>query len=211
MKKKNIKARPKISKGNYFRSITEYAWSEFFDACDIRFLYEYKLFHTSEGDYLPDFYLPNLNIWVEIKPSLASDIEARKCSDVSKETGELVILLSGMPQIQQFSDELLPANFGINLWYAPRSIEGVRYSPGDLYSKLLNYSKDPSLKTKTTFAFKSAMDLKHKWESTLAEAVDASLRYMNDGYRYAAQAKTNSAKDLSKTEFEQQLFSELNK
>lgn len=70
-------------KGYRFRSRLEARWAVFFDACDTEWQYEpqgYDLsylqetlgcFHSSDvGLYLPDFYLPKLDQWVEIKPCL---------------------------------------------------------------------------------------------------------------------------------------------
>ena len=52
-----------------FRSRTEARWAVFFDELNIQYEYEQLLVTLSSGDkYLPDFYLPQFNAYLEIKP-----------------------------------------------------------------------------------------------------------------------------------------------
>jgi len=60
--------------GCLFRSRTEARWAVFFDFIGIRWIYEVEGFHigmdlegTVTRKYLPDFYLPDNDVWVEIK------------------------------------------------------------------------------------------------------------------------------------------------
>ena len=54
--------------GHRFRSRLEAKWAVFFDAAGIRYQYEPEGFVLSNGTYyLPDFYLPDLKLWVEVK------------------------------------------------------------------------------------------------------------------------------------------------
>lgn len=54
--------------GYKFRSRLEARWAVFFDAAGIRYEYEPEGFKTADGlCYLPDFYLPNEDIYVEVK------------------------------------------------------------------------------------------------------------------------------------------------
>jgi hypothetical protein len=39
----------------------------FFDALGIKYEYEHEAYHLSSGNYLPDFWLPDLRILVEVK------------------------------------------------------------------------------------------------------------------------------------------------
>lgn len=59
--------------GVTFRSRLEARWALFFDLLKIRWLYEHEGFELASGRYLPDFYLPDLDVWVEIKPVSVSD------------------------------------------------------------------------------------------------------------------------------------------
>lgn len=60
-------------KGHRFRSRLEARWAVFFDALRIEWQYEPEGFEVPfEGEtirYLPDFYLPKLGLWVEVKGS----------------------------------------------------------------------------------------------------------------------------------------------
>lgn len=56
--------------GYRFRSRLEARWAVAFDALDIRWEYEIEGFRLDDGrSYLPDFYLPKLDAFVEIKPN----------------------------------------------------------------------------------------------------------------------------------------------
>ena len=61
-------------KGIKFRSRLEARWAVFFDACGIKYEYEPGGFERKWGEdevykYLPDFYLPEYDIYVEVKPT----------------------------------------------------------------------------------------------------------------------------------------------
>jgi hypothetical protein len=64
----NIKPIETEYKGYKFRSRLEARWAVFFDAMNVNWYYEPEGFHLPNGlDYLPDFYLPDHDIWVEVK------------------------------------------------------------------------------------------------------------------------------------------------
>jgi hypothetical protein len=66
-----IKAIETIYKGYRFRSRLEARWAVFFDAVGVPFEYEKEGFDLGKGAwYLPDFWLPSLKLWVEIKSEL---------------------------------------------------------------------------------------------------------------------------------------------
>src|SRR5215471_10101989 len=54
--------------GIYFRSCLESLWARFFDRHDIPWVYEPRRFYFESCSYLPDFWLPNLLAYVEVKP-----------------------------------------------------------------------------------------------------------------------------------------------
>jgi len=55
--------------GHRFRSRLEARWAVYFNAVGISYEYEPEGFELSDGTkYLPDFYLPDENYWIEIKP-----------------------------------------------------------------------------------------------------------------------------------------------
>lgn len=64
-----IKAITTYYNGYKFRSRLEARWAVFFDAAKIRYEYEPEGFRLENGlCYLPDFYLPDENMYVEVKP-----------------------------------------------------------------------------------------------------------------------------------------------
>lgn len=68
---KTIKAIETQYKGYRFRSRLEARWAVFFDALGIEWEYEPEGYDLGEaGWYLPDFWLPGLKMWVEVKAML---------------------------------------------------------------------------------------------------------------------------------------------
>ena len=67
----DIAAIPTEYMGTVFRSRLEARWAKVFSMLNIKWEYEPKCFQTDCGDslvtYLPDFYLPDFDIWVEVK------------------------------------------------------------------------------------------------------------------------------------------------
>lgn len=56
-------------KGYRFRSRLEARWAVFFDALGLEWQYEPQGFEVGDARYLPDFYLPKSNTWIEVKGS----------------------------------------------------------------------------------------------------------------------------------------------
>lgn len=57
-------------RGYRFRSRTEARWAIWFDELNIKWDYEIEGFELPDGKrYLPDFWLPEMDVFVEIKPS----------------------------------------------------------------------------------------------------------------------------------------------
>lgn len=68
---KQIKALETAYKGYKFRSRLEAKWAYYFDQVGVKYEYEPSGFSLGDlGCYLPDFYLPQINTYVEIKPSV---------------------------------------------------------------------------------------------------------------------------------------------
>lgn len=64
-----IKAIETEYKGYKFRSRLEARWAVFFDATGIQYEYEVEGFKKGTACYLPDFYLPEEDMYVEVKPN----------------------------------------------------------------------------------------------------------------------------------------------
>lgn len=83
-----IKAIETKYQGYRFRSRLEARWAVFFDALEISWEYEKEGFVLGEvGYYLPDFWLPDINAWIEIKGQKASEQEIAKCRALKRHLG----------------------------------------------------------------------------------------------------------------------------
>lgn len=73
-----MKAIETVDKGIRFRSRLEARWAVFFDAVGVKYQYEPEGYVLSDGTrYLPDFYLPDIKMWVEVK-GVMSNADQRK-------------------------------------------------------------------------------------------------------------------------------------
>lgn len=69
--------------GYRFRSRLEARWAVFFDACGIKWQYEAQGYEGGGFRYLPDFYLPEQNVFCEVKgSSVALQADARRMAAV---------------------------------------------------------------------------------------------------------------------------------
>lgn len=67
--------------GFRFRSRLEARWAIFFDMIGLKYEYEFEGFEMNGIRYLPDFYLPSLDRWFEIKAKPLSEYEMKKCEE----------------------------------------------------------------------------------------------------------------------------------
>jgi len=92
-----VKAIETRYRGYRFRSRLEARWAVFFDALEIRWLYEPEGFELSDGTrYLPDFHLPDFGggTWVEVK---REDADWGKAKRFAVDSGNSVWLAHGDP------------------------------------------------------------------------------------------------------------------
>ena len=85
--------------GYKFRSRLEARWAVFFDEMGIKYEYEPEGFEMSDGTkYLPDFYLPALDYYIEVKGKndhIKKDI--RKCASFVRENKVALAILTNIP------------------------------------------------------------------------------------------------------------------
>lgn len=67
--------------GFRFRSRLEARWAIFFDMIGLKYEYEVEGFEMNGIRYLPDFYIPSLDRWFEIKAKPLSEYEMKKCEE----------------------------------------------------------------------------------------------------------------------------------
>lgn len=105
-----IKAIETVYKGYRFRSRLEARWAVFFDALGWNWEYEQEGFELESGRYLPDFFFPEINYYAEVKGVEATEIEIKKCLELSNKTFQSgnsqhnvqVILLQGVPDYKTY-------------------------------------------------------------------------------------------------------------
>jgi hypothetical protein len=82
-------------KGYRFRSRLEARWAVFFDELHIPYSYETEGWQLPAGYYLPDFYLSDADLWVEIKPFKPNHEEIERCRQLAEKKS--VLLVCGEP------------------------------------------------------------------------------------------------------------------
>lgn len=90
-----VKAIETKYKGYRFRSRLEARWAVFLDTLGVAWEYERQGYSLPSGTYLPDFWLPGLSAWLEIKGANPTNEERRLASDLAEHTGSSVYLFSG--------------------------------------------------------------------------------------------------------------------
>ncbi len=99
----DIEAIPTRWRGWHFRSRTEARWAVFFTELRIHFEYEPQGFKLSDGTlYLPDFYLPQVDYWAEVKGTWFTPSEDLKAKLLSKSTGKRILFLDGPPDFRSY-------------------------------------------------------------------------------------------------------------
>lgn len=81
--------------GYRFRSRLEARWSVFFDTLGIAYQYEVEGFDLEGLWYLPDFWLPELNCWIEIKGTRPTEEEQEKARRLAWYTQKHVHIFAG--------------------------------------------------------------------------------------------------------------------
>lgn len=66
--------------GCRFRSRLEARWAVFFDRLGMRWEYEPQGYNTAAGPYLPDFRLPDVDQWIEVKGGQPAANDVARCA-----------------------------------------------------------------------------------------------------------------------------------
>ncbi|RTL73623.1 MAG: hypothetical protein EKK36_14190 [Bradyrhizobiaceae bacterium] len=83
--------------GHRFRSRTEARWAVFFKAAGILYEYEKEGLVLDGDPYLPDFWLPDLELWLEVKGDQPTPEEYSLCARLAATSGYGVMLAVGAP------------------------------------------------------------------------------------------------------------------
>ena len=132
----DIKAIETHYNGYRFRSRLEARWAVFFDAVGIPYVYEPQGFVLSDGTcYLPDFYLPWFDAYVEIKSKfiyLDEKKEAERklemlfCSD-NIECVTMLFIGDPLDQDMNVFCNYTDSEGGGTTWFSGRFVEGAWY------------------------------------------------------------------------------------
>jgi hypothetical protein len=99
----DIKAIETVYNGYKFRSRLEARWAVFFTEAGISYQYELEGFELAGGvRYLPDFFLPDIGVFVEVKPH--RDItrpELRKIIQFAVDGDQRLLLILGTPSNEE--------------------------------------------------------------------------------------------------------------
>lgn len=104
MKKQKTQAIETYYKNTRFRSRLEAKWALFFDELGIVWDYECQGFESRGIRYLPDFYLPELELFFECKPYAPSESDFKKSAIGVEASGKTLILSWGYPAIPKDDD-----------------------------------------------------------------------------------------------------------
>lgn len=92
-------------RGYRFRSRLEARWACYFDAIGLQWEYEPQGFVFDEYDglkYLPDFWLPQVCMWAEVKPTELTIEERVKVNLLARHAKRPVLLLIGTPAVKAY-------------------------------------------------------------------------------------------------------------
>jgi len=99
-----MKAIPTTYNHITYRSRLEARWAVYFTQMGFEFYYEFEGFDLDNaGWYLPDFYLPRVKMWAEVKPFEFTDTELTKLKALVTFTQKPGLMLVGPPARQPYS------------------------------------------------------------------------------------------------------------
>lgn len=88
--------------GYFFRSRLEARWAVFFSHLEIEFWYEPEGYDLDGVRYLPDFFLPLVRLYAEVKPRRLDSHEMCKAERLCIASGFQTILLVGPPDFRTY-------------------------------------------------------------------------------------------------------------
>ncbi|AUR96791.1 restriction endonuclease [Vibrio phage 1.232.O._10N.261.51.E11] len=177
-----------------FRSKTEAMWAALISETGYICEYEPNTFKTPLGWYCPDFYLPEVSMYIEVKGEEPTASESEKLIDVQTKTGCHVAFLIGMPETDSIGfmnccfylpiqNAVIPLNNIYKacndkklLYIAQRSVQigNDRLLQGFSGPKFLLHVNSPfeAIKPKSQNAIEPS-EYKHEWLQALKAIMDA--------------------------------------
>lgn len=95
---RTIEGRPTWYQDHEMRSMLEVHWAIMLDEMSVRWEYELAYFDFgTDGMYLPDFWLKDLGVWLEVKGPYPTEEERLKCMLLEATTGYSAVIAYGDP------------------------------------------------------------------------------------------------------------------
>lgn len=146
-----VKAIQTPYKGYLFRSRVEARWAYFFDLLDIKWEYEKEGYELPSGNYLPDFWLPDVNMWAEVKGGVFTKQERQLLRELARQSGYPAFELVGAPG---------------NTWYIAHEPHGDYYQY--LFTNYHDYPKEEHRFYAMPADFERFMDTQVAYKAALA-------------------------------------------
>jgi len=113
---------PTEYKGYRFRSRTEARWAVFLDSAGEPWEYEKQGYDLPTRKYLPDFWLQDMNCWLEIKGEKPTAEERQLCEELGWATSRAVVIAWGLPdeagkRIDVFCGEVSDGGATCGQWF----------------------------------------------------------------------------------------------
>lgn len=91
-------------RGTRFRSRLEARWAIFFDNMKLEWTYEPESFDLGSYLYKPDFWIPDIMCFCEVKPDWkhVTDDTLEQCVLLAKSTKKPVLILDGLPDYKGY-------------------------------------------------------------------------------------------------------------
>lgn len=171
--------------GYLFRSRLEARWAIYFDTLGIHYEYEKEGYDLGEaGWYLPDFWLPQVQMWAEVKGSKFTEEESEKAKKLVFITGYPVLRLVGLPDYKTYlSWEINPSkNIAGNSIqecdYLVSAFHGYVFSENRFYSN--TECKGMSEKQMKAYVLEH---LRESMQEGIEAARSARFEYGDTGYK----------------------------
>lgn len=131
----SIKAKETIYNGYRFRSRLEARWAVFFDTLGIRYEYEWQDYVVGGKRYLPDFWLPEQQCFVEIKGQDPKDSEIEKIGDLACATQKNAHLFFGGIKLPPDIDSL---GWSAEYWKQDDDFWGINWKWNPLWGRCIH-------------------------------------------------------------------------